>query len=156
MSLSNTNKPRYRYRRLLVALFVASALINYMWEVIQAPLYHEMKDFGLVWWHCSLAALGDGLLVLLIYAAGQAALRRHDWFVHPGRIGYALMLLTGLIVGIGIEWVAVFIGSQWSYTPRMPLIPVLHVGIAPVAQMLGLPPLIFRIVAVWYDRGSAK
>lgn len=42
------------------------------------------------------AALGDGLLMLSIYAVGWAVLRQRDWFTHPGAIGYIVMLLAGL------------------------------------------------------------
>lgn len=62
------------------------------------------------------------------------------------------MLLTGLVIAVGIEWLAVFIANWWAYTARMPLVPALNVGLVPVAQMLVLPPLIFRITTIWYGR----
>ncbi len=133
-------------------LFVIAVLVNYVWELVQAPLYVGMDSFKLVWWHCGLAALGDGLLVLLIYATGWAVLRSRDWFAHPGARGYAVMLLAGLIISVGIEWLAVFVTNRWAYTAQMPLVPLLNVGLTPVAQMLVLPPLIFRLVAAWYNR----
>ena len=139
----------------LPRLFVIAVLVNYVWEIFQAPLYVGMESFKLVWWHCGVAALGDGLLVFLIYAAGWAVLGKQDWFAHPGAIGYVVMLLAGLAIGVGIEWLAVFVAKRWAYTAQMPLVPLLNVGLAPVAQMLMLPPLIFRIVATWYDRASA-
>jgi len=93
--------------------------------------------------------------MLLIYTAGWAVLRQRDWFVQPGGIGYAVMLLAGLVIGVSVEWLAVFIGNRWEYTARMPLIPLLGVGLVPVAQMLALPMLIFRIIAMWHSRSSA-
>lgn len=148
--------PQMRTIWLFPRLFLVAVLINYIWEITQSPLYVGMEDFNLVWWHCGLAALGDGLLVLLIYAAGWAVLRRRDWFVQPGGIGYAVMLLAGLIIGVSVEWLAVFIGNRWEYTARMPLIPSLGVGLVPVAQMLALPLLIFRIIAIWHGHSSAR
>jgi hypothetical protein len=56
------------------------------------------------------------------------------------------MLSAGLVIGIGVEWMALHFTRQWSYTSRMPLLPAPEVGIAPVIQMLVLPPLIFRLV----------
>jgi hypothetical protein len=102
-----------------------------------------------MWWHCFIASLGDGLLVLLIFAVGRVALRRRDWFVQPGLRGYLLMLGVGLTVVVGFEWVAVHIAKQWAYTSQMPLLPGLGIGVVPVAQMLVLPPLIFRVAAAW-------
>jgi hypothetical protein len=119
----------------------------------QAPLYEGMSDFSLALWHCFVASLGDGLLVLLIFGAGRAALRRSDWFVNPGRRGYLVMLASGLAISIVVEWAAIHVMGRWAYAPRMPLIPILDIGLAPVAQMLALPPLIFRAVAMSHRSG---
>jgi hypothetical protein len=102
-----------------------------------------------MWWHCLIASLGDGLLVLLIFAAGWTALHRQDWFVRPGVRGYVVMLAVGLMISVSIEWIAVHIMGRWAYTERMPLVPGLGVGIVPILQMLVLPPLIFWIAAAW-------
>lgn len=66
------------------------------------------------------------------------------------------MLLAGLVIGVSVEWLAVFIGNRWEYTARMPLVPLLGVGLAPVAQMFVLPLLIFRIIAIWHGHSSAR
>ena len=140
---------------LLLRLFVIAVLVNYVWEIVQAPLYVGMDSFKLVWWHCGVAALGDGLLVLLIYVIGGTVLNKQDWFVHPGAIGYVIMMFVGLAIGVGIEWLAVVVTNRWDYTVWMPLVPLLGVGLVPVAQMLVLPPLIFRLVVVQGGRASA-
>jgi hypothetical protein len=155
-SASGIQIPQMELAWLCPRLFVVAVLINYIWEIAQSPLYVGMEDFNLVWWHCGLAALGDGLLVLLIYVAGWAVLRRRDWFVHPGGIGCALILLAGFVIGVSVEWLAVFIGNRWEYTARMPLVPLLGVGLAPVAQMLVLPLLTFRIIAIWHGHSTAR
>lgn len=124
-----------------------SVAVNYPWELAQAPLYEWSGEPRNVWWHCLVASLGDGLLVLLIFAAGWLAFGRPNWFSKPGAGGYLLMLATGLIVAIGVEWVAVHLMNRWAYTVQMPRIPGLEIGLVPVAQMLILPPLIFWLVA---------
>jgi hypothetical protein len=58
------------------------------------------------------------------------------------------MLTTGLVIGIAIEWIAVHLLRRWMYTTRMPLVPGLAIGVVPIAQMLVLPPVIFRLVAL--------
>ena len=88
----------------VAAIFVVAVLGNYPWELAQAPLYVGMESFRAVWWHCFVASLGDGLLVLGIFAIGWLLLRRHTWFVHPGIQGYGAMVTTGLVIGITIEW----------------------------------------------------
>jgi hypothetical protein len=131
------------------AIFVVAVALNYAWELAQSPLYKGMSDFSRMLWHCFVASLVDGALVLLIFAAGGAVFRRRDWFVRPGVYGYALMLGSGLVTGVIVEWAAVHVLGRWEYTSLMPVVPSLGVGLAPVAQMLVLPPIIFRVVAAW-------
>jgi len=138
----------------LAAVFGAAVLFNYPWELAQAPLYVGMENFRAAWWHCFVASLGDGLLVLLIFVAGWVTLRRQAWFTQPGVHGYLLMLAMGLVIGVSVEWIAVHLMERWTYTARMPLVPGLGVGIVPLLQMLVLPPLIFRVAAVWYKHPS--
>jgi hypothetical protein len=141
--------------RTILIIFILAVIINYPWELAHSQLYEGMSDFGLALWYCFVASLGDGLLVLLIFGAGCVALRRNDWFVNPGRRGYFVMLAFGLVIGVGVEWTAVHVMERWAYAPRMPVIPIFNVGLTPVAQMLALPPLIFRAVALSH-RGGAR
>jgi hypothetical protein len=133
----------------LRTIFVIAAVFNYAWELAQSPLYMGMGSLDQVWLHCFLASLGDGLLVLLIFAAGWMVLHRQDWFVSPGVRGYAVMLTTGLVMSVGIEWIAVHIVGRWGYTERIPLVPRLDVGLLPILQLLILPPLIFWVAGAW-------
>ena len=110
------------------------------------PLYEGGDYDARTFLYCFLASLGDGLLVLLIFAAGWAWFRRREWFVPHGARGYLLMLAAGFVIAVAIERVATGTG-QWRYGELMPR--VFGVGLAPVAQMLVLPPLIFRAVAAW-------
>ena len=57
-----------------------------------------------------------------------------------------------LIVAVAIEWIAVHILQRWEYAAGMPIIPGTSVGIAPILQMLILPPVIFYIAGVWIKR----
>jgi hypothetical protein len=156
----NAESPYSAYWRQLgktvAAIFVVAILGNYPWELAQAPLYAGMASFRAMWWHCFVASLGDGLLILGIFATGWIALGQQMWFVHPGVQGYGVMLTTGLVIGGVIEWVAVHLLGRWMYTAQMPLVPGLAIGVVPVAQMLVLPPLLFRLVAVWCGRTSGS
>ncbi len=131
-----------------IIFFIAVAL-NYVWEVAQAPLYAGMTQWGDIWWHCFVASLGDGVLVCLIVALGWAAFGCADWYRRPGVQAYGVMLASGLCIGVGVELLAIHVLNRWTYTPDMPLIPGLGVGLVPVLQMLVLPPLILRVAARW-------
>jgi hypothetical protein len=137
------------------ALYVVAVLFNYVWELAQMPLYEGASDFPTLWWHCGIATLGDGLLVLLIYGLGGLVFRDARWFVQPGWRGYLLMLIAGIALSISVEVSAVQFAQLWAYKPSMPLVPLFGVGLTPFAQMLLLPPLIFRVVAAG-QRGSSN
>jgi hypothetical protein len=143
------------YLKQALLVFIVAVTLNYLWEVAQAPLYLGLENWNSVWWHCFVAALGDGVLVLLIFVVGWITFRRFDWYAYSNSRVLAVMLVTGLFIGIGIEWVAIKMLGRWAYTVDMPLLPGLNVGLVPVLQMLLLPPVIFRIAARWRSQGIA-
>jgi hypothetical protein len=148
------NHPLHRHRsesswRLVLTLYVVAFGLNYFWEIAQSPLYLGMERIGTVLWHCLLASLVDGLFVVAIFATGWRLLGRSFWFERPGVKGYVLMLALGLVFSISVEWLAVHLIGLWSYSNQMIVVPSLRVGLAPVVQLVVLPPLIFRIVARW-------
>ena len=131
------------------AVFCFAVLFNFLWERAQSRLFVGFDDWSGTWWHCFIASLGDGALVLAIYAVGWIVFKQRDWFEHPGNAGYGLMLITGMLIGVGVEWFALHVAGLWAYAATMPLVPGLTVGLVPVLQMLLLPPAIFRVVAIW-------
>jgi hypothetical protein len=140
--------------RTLVSVFVVAVLLNYLWELAHAPLYVGMENYNIgVLWHCFVASLGDGVMVLLIVAVGWVMLHQPDWFKQPGILGYVVMVTAGLVMAVLVEWVGAHVLKRWEYTDKIPLVPGIGIGVVPIAQMLFLPPLIFRIVTVF---GSVK
>lgn len=137
-------------RQILTRIFIVAAIVNAPWEVAQSGLYVGQDGRSIPWWHCVFMGLGDGVLVLGIFFIGRIVLGRWDWFEHPGRKGYATMLISGLAISVATEWMMVYVAPRWGYTERMPLIPGLGVGITPIAQMLILPPLVFGVVTKWH------
>jgi len=134
----------------LARIFIAAVVFNYPWERAQSTLYVARDGTPIPWWQCFSMSLGDGLLVLLIFWIGWIWFDQPGWFQHPGLQGYALMAVTGLVMIIPLEWIMIYGAKWWSYTTQMPLIPGVAVGVSPVAQMLLLPPLILRVVAMWH------
>ncbi len=131
----------------LLRVFVLAVPINYIWEIAQAPLFVEME--ASIGWHCFVASLGDGLLVILIYGTGALLRRDSAWFQQPVFRDYALILLLGAALAIVVEWVALHVLQRWSYTTGMPIVPIVNIGLTPLLQMLVLPPVILRIAAIW-------
>jgi len=130
-------------------VYIVAVLLNYLWELAQVPLYLGLDGYSrTVFWHCFVASLGDGIMVMIIFAAGWITLHRWDWFQWPGVAGYLVMLTAGLVLAMVVEWVGVQSLGRWQYTENMPTLPWLHIGLIPIAQMLLLPPLVFRLAAV--------
>lgn len=147
------------YLKQVLALFAVAVALNYVWEVVQAPLYVGMEGWSTAWLHCFIASLGDGVLVWVILVIGWVTFRRFDWYVYPNRRAFSLMVATGVCIGVGVEWVAVNVLGRWAYTVNMPLLPIVEVGLVPVLQMILLPPVIFRIAArrsIKNDRHSSR
>lgn len=126
----------------LSLLFALAAAVNYAWELAQTPLYAGVAFPGAIW-HCFVASLGDGLLVLFIFAVVAAVVWSLDWYMRPTMRSYVAMAAAGLAVGFAIEWWGLHIARRWEYSDLMPLIPGTGIGVAPVLQMLLLPPLVF-------------
>jgi hypothetical protein len=129
----------------LVLVFSLAVVMNYLWELAQTPLYAGVEFPGAIW-HCFVAALGDGLLVLLVFGAVAAATRSLDWYQRPGARDYLAMVFAGLVVGFAVEWWGLHVAQRWVYSDLMPRIPGTGVGAAPILQMLVLPPAIFGVM----------
>ena len=137
--------------RMLVAIFIVAILLNSLWELAQAPLYVGLDRYNAaVLWHCFVAGLGDGIMVLTIMAVGRVTLHRWDWFKRPRLSEYLVMLTAGFILAVLVEAVAVHLLGRWEYSVRMPT--VLGIGVVPIAQMILLPPMVFRTVALLGSR----
>lgn len=133
-------------------LFVVAAIVNYPWERAQSRLYVLPGGADVHWWMCAAASVVDGLVVLLIFWIGKLVTGQRDWYLQPGARGYTVLLLSGAVVSITFEWIAVYGAQWWAYNPRMPVVPLLNVGLVPLAQMLVLPPLIFTLLAWWHRK----
>jgi hypothetical protein len=126
-------------------IFLVAVVVNYAWELAQTPLYSGVHFPGALW-HCFVASLGDGLLVVSIYAAVAVAARRLDWYMRPAAQTYLAMATVGLAVSVAVEWWGLHIARRWQYSELMPILPGAEVGLAPVLQMVLLPPAVFAAV----------
>jgi hypothetical protein len=136
----------------LTVLFGLAVVVNYPWERAQSRLYVLPGGAEVHWWMCAAASVADGLAVLLIFRIGWLVTGQWDWYLRPGVRGYAALLLSGAVISIAVEWIAIYGAQWWAYSPDMPLVPGLNVGLTPVAQMLVLPPLIFSLLAWWHRK----
>jgi hypothetical protein len=126
--------------------------VNYPWEIAQSFFYKGMQDLIKSLWHCFIASLGDGVLVVIIFTFGSFLFRSSEWFHGLGLIENGFTIITGFLIAVIVEFLALHGTHAWTYTEDMPLVPLLNVGLLPVLQMMILPSIILKIVSAWQKR----
>jgi hypothetical protein len=122
-------------------------LLNFVWEMLQAPFYTGVPD-AMHWSEtvrCARATVGDVGIALAGYAAGALAARNRVWIGQPSPRARAAYLATGLALTSLFEVYSVRVAARWAYSPSMPT--VLGIGLLPMAQWVVLPFLV-----VWLTR----
>ena len=131
-----------------VALF--AFLLNLPWELWQVPLFDWMA--AAPHWEavktCSRAAAGDAVIAVVAYWSVALVVRHRGWVVVPTTSTVLGFTACGLAITVAIERLALggFWLQDWSYSPLMPVVPGLGVGLTPLAQWLVLPPLLIWLV----------
>ena len=123
-------------------------LLNYPWEMLQAPFFAgiaEMRHWDAVR-ECSWATVGDAALLVGGFWAGAVVQRSRAWMARPRPSAVAAFLAFGVLATVALEWLATNLWDRWQYAPRMPVVPGLGTGLAPLLQWLLLPPLLIWIV----------
>ncbi len=132
-----------------VALF--ALLLNFPWEVLQAPLFSGMADapFAEVIRGCTQASLGDVVIMLIAHGTVAIAARSRHWVLAPCGRQLALFIAVGVSITAVIEWLAMTGRwmQGWSYSPAMPVLPGVGIGLAPLLQWVLVPLLV-----VWFVR----
>ena len=132
-----------------VAVF--AVLLNYPWEFLQVPLFDRLANAR--HWEaikmCTVAALGDAVIMLAAYGFVAAIAASRRWIFAPSAPQLALFVATGLSITAVIEWLARHGRwiEGWSYSALMPIVPGIGIGLAPLLQWIVLPPLV-----VWFVR----
>lgn len=125
-----------------IALALTSLSLNFVWEMLQAPLFEGMRTMPR--WTatrlCAQASIGDVVITLVAYGSVAIIAGSRTWIVDlrvRRVVGY---LVVGLVVTVALECLNVYVLGRWAYAPRMPL--VWGIGLAPIAQWLIVPPLV--------------
>ena len=130
---------------------IFALLLNFPWEMLQAPLFVDMRSspHAAATMACLQATFGDMVIMLLAHAVVALRARDRRWMVTANGKQLMLFIAIGLSITVLIEWLAtrgLWI-SNWTYTTAMPLLPGIGVGLVPMLQWLLLPPL-----TVWFTR----
>ncbi|MEQ1866261.1 MAG: hypothetical protein ABL996_16610 [Micropepsaceae bacterium] len=140
--------------KLAVVGIVATLLLNVVWENAEAPLYGGYGGPLQHFWPCTIAATGDVLIVALLYAGVALRRWRTDWYLDRSLRGLILLVLLGGPAAVLLEWWALET-DRWRYA-AMPVVPIVGAGLAPVLQMMIIPPLVIRLLRLLARRGASR
>ncbi|HYF05752.1 MAG TPA: hypothetical protein VEA59_06305 [Patescibacteria group bacterium] len=131
-------------KKIIATISILAFLLNLVWENAQAPLYQGYSSF---WQHlpiCTLGALGDVVIILVLYTLLALMHWNPAWIVNTSKSDLVWLMIFGVILAISIEWYALGT-NRWQYTSAMPLVPLFKAGLLPVLQMVLLPAVVFYL-----------
>ncbi|MBI5462358.1 MAG: hypothetical protein HY941_09255 [Gammaproteobacteria bacterium] len=135
-----------------VRLLALALPLEAFWEIAQLPLYTlwYRNSWDYILYSLAHCTVGDLLILLIVYESIAVMVRDRRWFA--GRIYWTgtLFTLVGAAYTVYSETTNTVPGGAWEYTARMPIVPVLGIGAAPMLQWLLIPPLL-----LWLMRRSA-
>ena len=130
------------YRNYVIGISVIAFSLNFLWELVQGPLY---EGFEYDWQHisfCALASIADMLMVLILFFAFGLMYKNIYWVMDWDYAKIVPLILIGSVGAIfGEIWHLAH--GDWSYAEAMPLVPAVEIGISPLLQFALLPYLIF-------------
>jgi len=136
-------------RRYLVVM----ALGNLIWEFAHMPLYTLWEtdspgEIAFAALHCT---GGDILIATSALLAALFLFGSSQW----PETGYRRAGLATILIGLGYtvfsEWLNIQVREAWAYRDLMPVLPVIGVGLSPIAQWIVLP-----IIAFWWAAPRKK
>ncbi len=139
-----TSRPAWR---LVAALAGVAFALNWPWEVMRMPAYElpARASASTALAHV-VPSLGDVAITFAVY--GVCALAAGRWRLAGAWNEYAAASLLGGACAAAFEWKALASG-WWSYNSRMPVVPLLGVGLWPLLQLTLLVPVAFWAAIRW-------
>jgi hypothetical protein len=126
-------------------LFLFAFLLNFVYEVWQAPYYEFYNSPSLAakindLTHCS---FGDGVIILFSSWVVSVLMRSRDWVLHPTLKLTVLFTSIGLLYTLAIETYRVNISHVYGVTVLA--VPILGMSSLALIQWLVLPPFILYL-----------
>lgn len=133
-------------------------LLNFPWEMLQAPFYVGMTD-GPSWEitkHCTIATMGDVLILLTCYwPVAFFSDQKRSWIKGPKKMELLSFLTLGLTITILFEILATRPMKLWKYSDSMPTL--LTIGLTPILQWLILPLiLVYFMKRIYSAEGNCS
>ena len=153
MNRTNSNiSPEVRRGKLPmpeINVVIFSFLLNFVWEIWQAPFFVGMSDAP--HWEavksCTRASAGDVVIMLVAFWGVAVVNRSRAWALDFRQRDLVAFTSIGFVITVLMEWLATGPLGRWTYADTMPVVPLLGIGLLPALQWLLLPPLI-----LWFMR----
>ena len=130
------------FKRFFLIMVLISFILNEVWELVQMPLYKQpIYKMGHIAF-CTLAALADMIMVLLLYLSFAFIYKNPFWIAQRNYFKIFVVMLTGAVGAVLSEKRHLRIGS-WAYDQSMPIVPFVNVGLSPLLQFFLLPVIIY-------------
>lgn len=130
-------------------IVIFSFLLNFVWEIWQAPFFVGMPDAS--HWDavkvCTRATAGDVVIMLVAFWGVAVVNRSRAWTLDFRRRDMVAFTSIGFAITVLMEWLATGPLGRWTYAETMPVVPLLGIGLLPALQWLLLPPLV-----LWFMR----
>jgi hypothetical protein len=140
------------WRRDFIVIAISAFLLSFAAEAMTAPLFVPAEPGIPAGVRHFAAALLQSIVVLLIHGRGWMVFHRPDWFVLRSGMRWAYILTAAPLMAAAIEFMAVR-SRLWSYSPLMPTIPFVRIGIVPPLQTTIVAVAVFLLAARLRKRG---
>jgi hypothetical protein len=145
-----------QWLRVLRRYLMFIALGNMLWEVTQLPAFADWSEASWKWlaFIAVMGTLGDILIAATSLVLVLVIVDDESW---PGqRLSYwrvaTLATLSGVVYTTYSEWRHAVVLHHWRYSNRMPLVPILGVGLFPLLQWILIPPIAFLCATLTLSR----
>lgn len=128
-------------KSLIIWISLIAFVLNFIWENLHAGLYGDYDYFmkSIYFLGCT---LGDVVLTFIIYGLVAVVLKDRYWIRSFNFRSFVIVLLMAGLVAFVAEWAVIEL-NFWSYNDKMPIIPVLKVGLSPFLAIAINPTLSF-------------
>ena len=132
------------FRRTILNMLIIAFVLNWIWELLQGPLY---RGFTFTLPHiafCTLASVADVTMVVFLYFIFAISRKNPFWIQ---RVNFIQVIIIMIIGGIGATIAESLHTSagNWVYSDKMPIIPMVKTGLSPVLQFFLLPVIIYSM-----------
>ena len=127
-------------------LAIHGFLVAFVWEMFQMPFFETANlSVWQVTLRCGLASFGDAGIMVFAYSVATLIARNRQWLHHATWKPFTAFLLTGEVITIAVEIVALRVPWGWNYSARMPVL--WDIGLIPIAMWLVVPLAALRLAA---------